>query len=368
MSNTTFRLLRNVKYANPTLYCAVRYYRSNLLPPHTKIKMPSVGDGNQSGEITKWYKQIGDAIKLDDALCEIEMDDLTLDLEADCDGYLAEISVPEGIIVKSGTTIARQVETEQHLETFLDSLKSSRDTAERDLVFAYRILSELGFEDYININHLSVSIPSLTIPWNKTMLTGKDGFCWHQITRKDLIEIDIEQRLKQTKTLDDLEAMDVYCTLIQKTPTINTVFHINTPSLLTFSSISPNQLLMLNPICARFLNRVMYVDSLDEMYAGSFITVANVIVIRNHGVVVTGSSIEQAFDTFFYFEQMVQLQLKILELQGKNIEILEMDEEQAQTLQRKYLANQYPLAKQHFDARKRSIIEKEEELLEESED
>lgn len=345
----------------------VRYYRSNLLPKHTKIKMPEIGEDNQSGEIITWHKQIGDKLSVDDAVCEIDMEELKIDLEADEDGYLAEIVIPTGVKVKSGTTIARQVSTEEELVTFLDNLKNSRDTAERDLIFAYRIMADLGFDDYININHISVSIPSSPqTPWSKIMITSKAGYCWHNVTHKDLQEIDIDKVLKDKKITDtDIDIMDIYATLIAKIPTMNTIFHINTDNLLTFSCIKPNTLLQLNPLCARFLNRIVYVDDLDEIWSGNFITFANVIVIKNYGVIITGSSIEQAFDTFFYFQQMVKLQLDILKLQNGNsgLEIIEMDVEKTQELQKKYQENSYQIAKQHFDARKRSVLEKEEKLL-----
>ena len=330
--------------------------------------MPEVGQDNQSGEIITWHKQI-DKLSVDDAICEIDMDQLKLDLEADEDGYLAEIVIPTGVKVKSGTTIARQVTTENELVTFLDNLKNSRDAAQRDLIFAYRIMADLGFDDYINTNHISVSIPSSPqTPWNKIMITSKPGFCWHNITHNDLEEIDVSEVLNDKKTSTDIDIMDIYATLIAKIPTMNTIFHVNTGNLLTFSCIKPNNLLQLNPLCARFLNRIIYIDHLDEIYVGNFITFANVIVINNYGVIITGSSIEQAFDTFFYFEQMVALQLELLKLQNANcgIELIEMNIEQTQELQKKYQENSYQIAKQHFEARKRSVLENEEKLLQDT--
>eukprot|EP01084_Bolivina_argentea_P228747 386260_1 len=359
--------LRGNKHLYSIFYNSICHYRSNLLPSHTKIKMPEIGD-NHIGEIVKWHKKIGDKLQIDDAICEIDMDQLTLDLEAEVDGYLCEIVIPEGIKVKSGTTVARQVETEKDLEIFTDALTNSRDTAERDLIFAYRILADLGYDNYINLNHISVSIPSsYETPWNKIIITAKDGFCWHNITKKDLKEINIEHTLKQQKSINNIDAIDIYCTLIQKTPTINTLFHIMSDSFLTFSCINPNELLMINPLCARFLNRVMYVNALEEIYDGSFITFANVIVVKNYGVLITGSSIEQAFDTWFYFEQMIKLQLEIVKLTNGNsdIKVEQMDNEKVHQLQIKYQENAYNIAKKHFDARKRSVLEKQEELLEE---
>lgn len=107
-------------------------------------------------------------------------------------------------------------------------------------------------------------------------------------------------------------------------------------------------------------------SNIEEIYTGNFVSVANVIVVKNHGAIITGASIEHAFDTFFYFEQMVALQLKIMGLSNTNseIQISEIEPDRIEELQKKYISNSYQLAKQHFDARKRSILEKVENLLE----
>lgn len=154
---------------------------------------------------------------------------------------------------------------------------------------------------------------------------------------------------------------------VTKIPTINTIFHIHTPSLQLWSAIKPNELSMINPICARFRNRVMFVDSIEEIVVGNFITFANVIVIRNYGVIVIGPSVEQAFDTFFYFDQMVKLHLEIMKLQNGSMTVLEMEEEEVQRLHQRHEENAYTLAKEHFTARTRAILEKDENLLDESE-
>ncbi|XP_033646036.1 pyruvate dehydrogenase protein X component-like [Asterias rubens] len=82
----------------------------------TKLLMPALSPTMEEGTILKWLKQEGDAIAAGDALCEIETDKATLTLDADDDGILAKILVPEGTSgVKISSMIALLVaEGEDH--------------------------------------------------------------------------------------------------------------------------------------------------------------------------------------------------------------------------------------------------------------
>ena len=52
------------------------------------IRMPRLTDTMEHGKIIKWYKQIGDKIKVDDSIVEIETDKAAMDLESYWRGYL----------------------------------------------------------------------------------------------------------------------------------------------------------------------------------------------------------------------------------------------------------------------------------------
>ena len=52
------------------------------------IRMPRLTDTMEHGKIIKWYKQIGDKIKVDDSIVEIETDKAAMDLESYWKGYL----------------------------------------------------------------------------------------------------------------------------------------------------------------------------------------------------------------------------------------------------------------------------------------
>ncbi len=62
----------------------------------TNILMPALSPTMEKGNLAKWLKKEGDAIKSGDVIAEIETDKATMEYEAVDEGTLAKIVVPEG--------------------------------------------------------------------------------------------------------------------------------------------------------------------------------------------------------------------------------------------------------------------------------
>jgi 2-oxoglutarate dehydrogenase E2 component (dihydrolipoamide succinyltransferase) len=62
----------------------------------TEIKVPALGESVTEATVARWLKKVGDPVKVDDALVELETDKVTLEVNATADGSLAEITVAEG--------------------------------------------------------------------------------------------------------------------------------------------------------------------------------------------------------------------------------------------------------------------------------
>jgi pyruvate dehydrogenase E2 component (dihydrolipoamide acetyltransferase) len=60
------------------------------------ILMPALSPTMEKGNLAKWLKKEGDAVKTGDVIAEIETDKATMEYEAIDDGTLAKIVVPEG--------------------------------------------------------------------------------------------------------------------------------------------------------------------------------------------------------------------------------------------------------------------------------
>lgn len=72
-----------------------------------EIRMPQLGESVTEGTITGWRKKPGEAITLDEPVCEVSTDKVTFEVPAPQAGRLAEILVPEGTVVAVGAVIAR---------------------------------------------------------------------------------------------------------------------------------------------------------------------------------------------------------------------------------------------------------------------
>ncbi|KAK9827713.1 hypothetical protein WJX81_003489 [Elliptochloris bilobata] len=75
---------------------AGRGYAASGLPPHTELGMPALSPTMSQGNIAAWKKKEGDEIAAGDVLCEVETDKATMEWEAQDEGFLAKILVPEG--------------------------------------------------------------------------------------------------------------------------------------------------------------------------------------------------------------------------------------------------------------------------------
>src|SRR6202049_2144292 len=62
----------------------------------TNVLMPALSPTMEKGNLSKWLKREGDAIKSGDVIAEIETDKATMEVEATDEGTLGKILVPEG--------------------------------------------------------------------------------------------------------------------------------------------------------------------------------------------------------------------------------------------------------------------------------
>ena len=70
----------------------------------TEVKLPRLGQGMESGTIVRWLKTEGDAVSKGEPLYELDTDKVTQEVEAESDGVLLKIVVPDGE-VDVGTTV-----------------------------------------------------------------------------------------------------------------------------------------------------------------------------------------------------------------------------------------------------------------------
>ena len=70
------------------------------------VIMPQLGETVAEGVVTKWYKKVGDTVKADETLFDVETDKVSTEIPAPVSGIVAEILVHEGVTAKVGAPLA----------------------------------------------------------------------------------------------------------------------------------------------------------------------------------------------------------------------------------------------------------------------
>jgi len=62
----------------------------------TDIRVPTLGESVSEATVATWFKKVGDAVRVDEMLCELETDKVTVEVPAPAAGVLTEIVAKEG--------------------------------------------------------------------------------------------------------------------------------------------------------------------------------------------------------------------------------------------------------------------------------
>jgi pyruvate dehydrogenase E2 component (dihydrolipoamide acetyltransferase) len=94
------------------------------------IRMPLLSDTMTEGKIISWNKKVGDTVKADDVLADVETDKATMEVNGYVDGTLLYIGVPAGEAAKINQIIAIVGKEGEDYKSLLDSGSAGAKPAE----------------------------------------------------------------------------------------------------------------------------------------------------------------------------------------------------------------------------------------------
>jgi len=95
------------------------------------IRMPLLSDTMTEGKIISWNKKVGDKVKADDVLADVETDKATMEVNGYVDGTLLYIGVPAGEAAKINQIIAIVGKEGEDYKSLLDSGNGDAKAAEK---------------------------------------------------------------------------------------------------------------------------------------------------------------------------------------------------------------------------------------------
>jgi 2-oxoglutarate dehydrogenase E2 component (dihydrolipoamide succinyltransferase) len=143
-----------------------------------EIKVPPLGESVSEASIAKLHKKVGDAVKADELILELETDKVTLEVNAPANGVISELKVKEGDSVKVGDLVALMQEggsaqampvaSSQGVPNLQASIASNKISAHHELSPAPK---KLATENNIDTSKITGS--------------GKDG----RVTKGDVLDV-----------------------------------------------------------------------------------------------------------------------------------------------------------------------------------
>ncbi len=71
----------------------------------TEIRVPTLGESVTEATVGQWFKKVGDSVRADEPLVELETDKVTLEVPAPAAGVIAAIAVKDGATVNVGAVL-----------------------------------------------------------------------------------------------------------------------------------------------------------------------------------------------------------------------------------------------------------------------
>ncbi|MFZ1370277.1 MAG: biotin/lipoyl-containing protein, partial [Ferruginibacter sp.] len=93
------------------------------------IRMPLLSDTMTEGKIISWNKKVGDTVKADDVLADVETDKATMEVNGYVDGTLLYIGVPAGEAAQINQIIAIVGKEGEDYKSLLDKEGTAAKTA-----------------------------------------------------------------------------------------------------------------------------------------------------------------------------------------------------------------------------------------------
>ena len=194
------------------------------------------------------------------------------------------------------------------------------------LAQAHRLAARLDWSDPLE-THIAARVPNQ----DAIIITPSHGF-FDSMTADALAKVDFNGRLLDGGKHVTVQAVGVHLPVYVQYPEIQCSIHSHNEHITAVSSLKCG-LLNLNQHVLRFYGEVAYLDygGLATRSEGEQICKVlegrSVVMLRNHGSVVYGSSIEEAVYRQYHLEWVCRIQLKTLS-SGAEAELVELSNEQ----------------------------------------
>lgn len=186
-----------------------------------------------------------------------------------------------------------------------------------DLAAAYRLVARFGMTDVI-YTHISARVPAERPGAPEAFLINPYGLWFHEVTASSLVKVDIDGAILEDPTGLGINpaGFTIHSAIHAARSDVACVLHTHTPAGVAVSC-QEDGLLPLNQWALQFHDRIAYHDyegialDLDERARLTRdLGDRPVMILRNHGLLVCGRSVGEAFKLIHNLERSCEAQLR----------------------------------------------------------
>jgi ribulose-5-phosphate 4-epimerase/fuculose-1-phosphate aldolase len=187
--------------------------------------------------------------------------------------------------------------------------------ARKQLAACFQLAALHGLEEGI-CNHFSAVVPG----HDDLFFVNPYGYAFNEITASRLLICDYEGNVIDGEGAPEATAFFIHARVHKLMPRVKAAFHTHMPFATALCMIEGPPLLWLGQTALKFYGRT----AVDEDYNGLALDVsegdriahamgdADILFLKNHGVMVAGASIAEAWDDLYYLERAAEAQLRAM--------------------------------------------------------
>jgi len=188
-----------------------------------------------------------------------------------------------------------------------------------DLAAAFRLAVRLDLHEGV-CNHFSVMLPD-----GHRFLLNAYGLHWSEVTASNLLALDAQGRILAGEGEYERTAFCIHSRIHVANPHAACVLHTHMPHATALTLLEEGRLEMVEQNALRFFDDIAYDDTYNGLVVDNaegdrlarVLGTKRVMFLANHGVIVVGSSVAEAFDSLYYLERACRLQVLARMMGGK---------------------------------------------------
>ncbi|MDB0054316.1 class II aldolase/adducin family protein [Candidatus Pelagibacter sp.] len=198
---------------------------------------------------------------------------------------------------------------------------------QKDLAATFRWTVRLNMHEGV-ANHFSACVPG-----SSDFYVNKAGIHFSQIKASDLILVTKEniENLRNKPEIVDPTALNIHGTIHEKVPHAKCIFHVHSKYATALSTLKDPSLKPIDQNTMIFYNRVSVFRDFGGLgFEEESLKMANALgnkqhmLLVNHGIITTGETVADGFNSLYYFEKAAETYLTALST-NKELNIVSHD-------------------------------------------